>query len=74
MSVESRARAQARAKELLAEEGSASIRDLVSGMEASFAGAQERVVADAGDVPPTSEAELEKLVGEVLRKGRIFSK
>ncbi len=71
MSAESRARARARAEELLAEKRSTSIRDLASGMEASFAGAQERVVADAGDVPPTSEAELEKLVGEARRKARL---
>lgn len=74
MSADSRARARARAEEMLAEEGSDSIRDLVSGMKASFAGAQERTVADASDVPPASEAELEQMVGDARRKNLIFSK
>lgn len=70
MSAESRARAQKRATELLTEEERASIRDLVSEMEASFAETQERAGMKSGDVPPTSEAELEKLVRDALRKSR----
>jgi len=55
------------------EEGSASIHDLSIWMEASFAEAQERAVADAVDAPATSEAELEQMVGDALRKSRILS-
>ena len=73
MSAESRARAQKRAAELLAEEGSASVNDLVSEMEASFAETQERAGADAGDIPSTSEEELDRLVRESLRKARTRS-
>lgn len=64
---------QRRAEELLMEEGSASIHDLSIWMEASFAEAQERAVADAGDIPSTSEEELERLVSEWLRKARTRS-
>lgn len=73
MSAESRARAQKRAAELLAEEGSASIHNLVSEMETSFAEAHERAGVDAGDIPSTSEEELERLVRESLRKARTRS-
>jgi len=74
LSAESRSRARAMAEELLAEDGSASIHDLISEMEASFAEAQERTVADAGDAPTTSEAELEHMVGDALRKSGISLK
>ncbi len=68
MSAESRARAQARAEELLVEVGRASIHDLFSGMEASFAEAQESAGAKDEDIPSTSGEELERLVRESLRK------
>jgi len=70
MSAESPARPQARAEELLAEEGGTSVPDLASEMEASFAKAQERAGAEGGDVAATSEEELENLVGDALRKAR----
>jgi hypothetical protein len=43
---------------------------LVSEMEASFTCAQERARAGGKDAPETSEAELESLVGEVIRTAR----
>jgi hypothetical protein len=67
---EARARTLKRAEELLAEEGSPTIQNLVSEVEASFVKVQERAGSERGDGPVTSEDELESLVGEVLRKVR----
>ena len=53
-----------------AEERAASIRGLVDQMEESFTATQERARVKVEEVLPTSEEELESLVGEAVRTAR----
>ncbi|HEX8136370.1 MAG TPA: hypothetical protein VF544_02150 [Pyrinomonadaceae bacterium] len=70
MTAESRSRIRERVDALLAERRGASVRDLVSEMEASFAAAQERAHAEGEGAPAASDEEIEALVGEAIRRSR----